>query len=373
MISSQVNIEEPPAFAVAAANVATLGVASVLRRREVSEAEAARREHLENLQLPNQLRELLHKEFNTAFGADVEQVSVPTEISAALQIQYTVTRTPAREIVFLDIPAAILSDSLEMRRLFTLYYVLRGKIVRVFSHDLSGEPASAFNGLRMLWGNEAEEKHRIDLDYVPLAHIEELENGKAEIGNVLKLDLRSLFTAKDPAAVGRPAAVSPGRDKPRTLKIFLASSSELSEERDDFDLHFRQRNDEFRKRGIYLQIVRWENFLDKMSETRLQDEYNKAVRDCDIFVCLFFTKTGKFTEEEFDTAHDQFKRTGRPDIYTFFKETQVSMKDLNLKDLNSLFTFKAKLSELGHYHTTYTTTDSLKLKFEVQIDKLLNS
>jgi internalin A len=43
-----------------------------------------------------------------------------------------------------------------------------------------------------------------------------------------------------------------------------------------------------------------------MSETRLQDECNKAIRDCDIFVSLFLTKTGKFTEEEFDVSHQQF-------------------------------------------------------------------
>ena len=52
-----------------------------------------------------------------------------------------------------------------------------------------------------------------------------------------------------------------------------------------------------------------------MSETRLQDEYNKAICACDIFVCLFFTKTGKFTEEEFDIAHRQFKDSGKPRIY----------------------------------------------------------
>ena len=65
-----------------------------------------------------------------------------------------------------------------------------------------------------------------------------------------------------------------------------------------------------------------------MSETRLQDEYNKAVRACDIFVSLFFTKTGKFTEEEFDTAHRQFKSTGNPRIYTFFKNADVTMGNI---------------------------------------------
>lgn len=64
----------------------------------------------------------------------------------------------------------------------------------------------------------------------------------------------------------------------RTIKIFLASSAELKDERDQFDLYFRQQNDELRKQGLYLKIIRWENFLDAMSESRLQDEYNKEVR-----------------------------------------------------------------------------------------------
>ena len=42
-----------------------------------------------------------------------------------------------------------------------------------------------------------------------------------------------------------------------------------------------------------------ENFLDAMSENGLQEEYNRKVRECDVFVSLFKTKTGKFTEEEF--------------------------------------------------------------------------
>jgi hypothetical protein len=75
----------------------------------------------------------------------------------------------------------------------------------------------------------------------------------------------------------------PGSPPHRTIKIFLASSSELKQDRDGFDLHFRQTNDRFLQKGIYLQILRWENFLDAMSGTRLQEEYNEKVRNCDIF------------------------------------------------------------------------------------------
>jgi hypothetical protein len=33
-----------------------------------------------------------------------------------------------------------------------------------------------------------------------------------------------------------------------------------------------------------------------VSQTHLQDEYIKIIRDCDIFVSLFSTKIGKFSE-----------------------------------------------------------------------------
>jgi hypothetical protein len=156
----------------------------------------------------------------------------------------------------------------------------------------------------------------------------------------------------------------------RKIQIFLASSEELRDDRDKFEIYSRQLNDELIDKGLYLVINRWENFLDAMSETRLQDEYNKAVRSCDIFVSLFFTKTGKFTEEEFDTAHDQFKETGRPFIYTFFKDAPVNTGKLNKKDVLSLLAFQEQLRDLGHFYTQYTSTEDLKLRFRGQLDKL---
>lgn len=156
----------------------------------------------------------------------------------------------------------------------------------------------------------------------------------------------------------------------RRCKIFLASSSELKEDRDAFDLYIRQQNDRLSTDGIYLEIVRCEKFLDAMSETRSQDEYNKAVRDCDIFVSLFFTKTGDFTEEEFDTAHRQFKEAGRPQIYVYFKHALVPIENIS-DEINSLLRFKKKLSALEHFPASYETIDDLKLKFREQLDKLL--
>ena len=118
--------------------------------------------------------------------------------------------------------------------------------------------------------------------------------------------------------------------------------------------------------------MRWEYFLDAMSETRLQDEYNKAIHDCDVFVCLFFTKTGKFTEEEFDAAHGQFLKSGKPRIYTFFKNADIKTGSARQDDLKSLWAFQEKLGKLGHFFTKYDNIEHLKLQFGDQIDKMLD-
>ncbi len=156
----------------------------------------------------------------------------------------------------------------------------------------------------------------------------------------------------------------------QTKKIFLASSAELKADRDQFEILINRKNKEWVSRGVFLELVIWEDFLDAMSQTRLQDDYNNAVRDCDIFVMLFCTKVGKYTEEEFETAFKQFKATNKPFVYTYFKDAQINTGSVDSDDLLSLLTFKKKLAALGHFHTTYKDLAELKPHFSGQLDKL---
>ncbi|OFX50247.1 MAG: hypothetical protein A2046_06960 [Bacteroidetes bacterium GWA2_30_7] len=160
-------------------------------------------------------------------------------------------------------------------------------------------------------------------------------------------------------------------NKPR--RIFIASSSELKDDRKDFELAIHRKNDIWIKKGIYLQPVMWENFIDTMSQTRLQDEYNIAAKESDIFVMLFFSKVGIFTAEEFESAFGKFKETGKPLIYTYFKNDEIKSGNLKEDDSISFFAFKKKLRDLGHYQTEYTNTESLILHFFNQLEKLLDA
>jgi formylglycine-generating enzyme required for sulfatase activity len=156
-----------------------------------------------------------------------------------------------------------------------------------------------------------------------------------------------------------------------TKKLFLASSSEFCEERKEFELFIGRKNKELHARGVFIEVVLWEDFLDAMSKTRLQDEYNQAIRECDLFVMLFGSKVGRYTDEEFETALGQFKAIGKPLIFTYFNAAETSIRSIDLADLTSLRTFEEKLKALGHYQTVYKNIDELKYKFNQQLDKLV--
>ncbi len=154
-----------------------------------------------------------------------------------------------------------------------------------------------------------------------------------------------------------------------TKKIFLASSEELREDRIAFELMIGQLNQDWVPRGTFFHLIVWENFIDAMSKEGLQEEYNKAIRDCDIFVMLFFTKVGRYTAEEFDSAFGAFTEGNKPLIYTFFKDDLILTGDID-QSVVSLLEFKAKLQSLNHYYTRYRSAEELKWLFSRQLDKL---
>jgi hypothetical protein len=155
----------------------------------------------------------------------------------------------------------------------------------------------------------------------------------------------------------------------KTIRIFLASSAELKSDREQFEIFINRKNKDYIKKEIFLELVLWEDFLDAMSATRLQDEYNKAIAECDIFISLFHTKVGKYTEEEFFKAFATFKENNKPFIYTYFKDTPINMSKIT-SEILSLLNFREKLKELGHFQTIYADINDLKHQFEQQLIKL---
>lgn len=121
--------------------------------------------------------------------------------------------------------------------------------------------------------------------------------------------------------------------------LFLASSSELLPDRREFELFIGRRNKDLVRRNIYIELIIWEDFLDFVSQTRLQDEYNKALLACDIFVMLYWRKVGPYTMEEFETAYRHFKLSNKPLLFTYFKDVEFSFSSVSRTDFMSVLEF----------------------------------
>lgn len=151
------------------------------------------------------------------------------------------------------------------------------------------------------------------------------------------------------------------------IKLFLASSSELKDDREQFEIFIYRKCKAWFDKGIFLHLDIWEDFLDAISAGGLQSEYNKAIKDCDLFVLLAFNKVGKYTAEEFGHAFGQFSETQKPFIFTYFKTPHTTT---SRDELQSLWAFEDKLKELNHYKTEYRTIEGLREHFSNQLDKL---
>lgn len=150
----------------------------------------------------------------------------------------------------------------------------------------------------------------------------------------------------------------------KKIKIFLASSNELKVEREKFEIEVSRKNKLWTDKGINLMLEIWEDLTARMSSTRSQDEYNKKIKEADVFVLLAYSKVGMYTEEEFQTAFGSFHSKKKPFIFTYFKEVNMDKDD-------SLEIFKTKLKSLGHFYATYTYFDNLWNQFNKELDRLL--
>ncbi len=152
------------------------------------------------------------------------------------------------------------------------------------------------------------------------------------------------------------------------LKISLASSEELKIDREQFEIGIHRINKRWVDKGVFIDLMMWEDFLDAMSPIGLQQEYNKAVRECDIFVMLYWSKVGPYTLQEFEHAFGAFQEGGKPILYLYYKDAPHA--NTREEDRTSLQAFQNKVLELGHFPTKYKNTEDLVGRMYVQMQKL---
>lgn len=152
----------------------------------------------------------------------------------------------------------------------------------------------------------------------------------------------------------------------KEIKIFLASSNEMKEDRNNIERLIRSKNDEWQKLNKpYIKLEIWENETEAMHPERSQQRYNELIPTADLFVMLFWHKVGKFTKEEFMIAKDYFMRTGKPLVFVYKKASPEDELEKSVKDFEAELFKENEEYFCGHYEHF----DTLALKLHKEIDR----
>ena len=94
-------------------------------------------------------------------------------------------------------------------------------------------------------------------------------------------------------------------EKPTKLKLFIASSKELIEEREAFDTLFAHLSYILEPKGISFSAVKWEFMPQGLSKERKQNLYNEELKKCQFCIVLFGEHLGDYTVEELNIAYNE--------------------------------------------------------------------
>ncbi len=153
----------------------------------------------------------------------------------------------------------------------------------------------------------------------------------------------------------------------KTIKVFLASSEELKNERLEFSDLVLQLNDLFEKRDLQLKLVKWEHLDSSMSKEHKQTEYNNKLKECELCLALYWTKFGDYTKEELETAYEELKAGRNPrKLYVFFKDSEELTPELTA--------FKESFANAyGHFFCRFENVDTMRLHFLLQLEGYQNN
>ena len=149
----------------------------------------------------------------------------------------------------------------------------------------------------------------------------------------------------------------------KTIKVFIASSKELKQERLEFVDVIQNLNHALKPRGVEIEPIKWEYLDASMNAERKQTEYNNALRECEMCLVMYWTRFGSYTEEELTTAWESLKKGDNPrKLYVYFKEPSDITPELqNFKE--------SFVTKYGHFYCKFENVDTMSLNFLLQFEQ----
>lgn len=153
----------------------------------------------------------------------------------------------------------------------------------------------------------------------------------------------------------------------KTMKVFIASSSELKQERMELVDLIQDMNDELETKNIKIKPVLWEYMDSSMRAERKESEYLEKLHECEICIVLFWQILGEYTVEELDDAIQEMRAERCPkEVYVYFKEPAENAS-------KELVSFKENF--YGKYQVnpnTFNNAESIREQVEDLLQKYNN-
>jgi hypothetical protein len=152
------------------------------------------------------------------------------------------------------------------------------------------------------------------------------------------------------------------------MRLFIASSNEVVEIRDNLTLAITSKNKILKSRSIGIEVDRWEFESGTMPGTgRSQDAYNDLVSKADLVVIIIKNKVGQYTKEEFQVACDLKQEADKPEIVVYQLSTDRPESSL------TEFIDYLHSGNRDYYPVNVENADALWNQLSAEIDRLANA
>ena len=109
----------------------------------------------------------------------------------------------------------------------------------------------------------------------------------------------------------------------KTIKIMIAASEEMHEEKVQFSNLIEHLNEVLEPRGIELKRIKWNSERDGSVE-----DYIEKLTNCEICLNIYWNELAGNSREELNVAYQQLKDGGNPrKLYVFFKEPAEKLSE----------------------------------------------
>lgn len=148
----------------------------------------------------------------------------------------------------------------------------------------------------------------------------------------------------------------------KTIKIMIAASEEMHEEKLEFTNLIEHLNEVLEPRGVELKRIKWNPETDGSI-----DEFKSKLKECEMCLTLYWRDLAGNSEQELNTAYQELKDGNNPrNLYVFFKEPTEDLTE-------ALRNFKANfVTNYGHFFCKFENVDTMNLHFILQFEAYQN-